>query len=83
MPKGGIERVDFHANRPFFYIINEYSTGIIFFIGQYVSGTTTDIHPVECKMNKSAIYDLQGRKVLNGQLKKGLYIIDGKKVVIK
>jgi hypothetical protein len=34
-------------------------------------------------MNKPAIYDLQGRKVLNGQLKKGLYIIDGKKVVIK
>ncbi len=82
-PIGGFERVNFHANRPFFYIINEYSTGIIFFIGQYVSGTTTDIHPVECKMNKPAIYDLQGRKVLNGQLKKGLYIIDGKKVVIK
>jgi len=27
-------------------------------------------------------YDLNGRKV-NGQLKKGVYIIDGRKVVIK
>lgn len=30
-----------------------------------------------------AIYDLQGRKVSKAQLKKGLYIINGKKVVIK
>ena len=27
--------VSFHANRPFFYIISEQSTGSIFFIGQY------------------------------------------------
>ena len=26
----------FHANRPFFYIISEYSTGAIFFMGQYL-----------------------------------------------
>ncbi len=28
-------------------------------------------------------YDLQGRLVYDGQLKKGLYIVNGKKVVIK
>ena len=31
----------------------------------------------------NAIYDLQGRKVSKEQLKKGLYIINGKKVVIR
>ena len=31
----------------------------------------------------AAIYDLQGRKVNKEQLKKGLYIVNGKKVVIK
>ena len=30
------ERVTFHANRPFLYVISEESTGTIFFIGQYV-----------------------------------------------
>lgn len=28
--------VDFHANRPFLYVISEQSTGAIFFIGQYM-----------------------------------------------
>lgn len=28
--------VNFHANRPFLYVINEQSTGVIFFIGKYV-----------------------------------------------
>ena len=27
--------VEFHANRPFLYVITEQSTGTIFFIGQY------------------------------------------------
>ena len=29
-------RVNFHANRPFLYVISEWSTGAIFFIGKYV-----------------------------------------------
>ena len=29
-------RVNFHANRPFLYVISEQSTGAIFFIGKYV-----------------------------------------------
>ena len=31
----------------------------------------------------NAVYDLQGRHVSNGQLRKGLYIKDGKKILIK
>ena len=30
------EKVDFHATRPFLYVISELSTGAIFFIGQYM-----------------------------------------------
>lgn len=30
------QHVNFHANRPFLYVINEQSTGAIFFIGKYV-----------------------------------------------
>ena len=37
---------------------------------------------VRCQMS-DALYDLQGRKVVDGQLKKGLYIKDGRKVIIQ
>ena len=30
------QRVEFHATRPFLYVISEQSTGAIFFIGQYL-----------------------------------------------
>ena len=30
------KRVNFHATRPFIYVISEQSTGAIFFIGQYL-----------------------------------------------
>lgn len=30
------QHVEFHANRPFLYVISEKSTGAIFFIGQYM-----------------------------------------------
>ena len=78
------EWVEFHANRPFFYIISEQSTGTIFFMGQYTGmGQTNSILPtaVQTKSADDAIYDLSGRKVFNG-LKKGVYIQNGK-VVIK
>ena len=35
------------------------------------------------KKNDGATYDLSGRKIVNGQLPRGIYIIDGHKVVIK
>jgi serpin B len=33
---GPLQRVEFHATRPFLYVISEQSTGAIFFIGQYM-----------------------------------------------
>ena len=81
--------VNFHANRPFFYIISERSTSAIFFIGQYMGDITMDMPQIEkSKMttDNPSIYDLQGRKVGASQyseLKKGIYIVDGKKVIVK
>jgi len=75
--------VTFHANRPFFYTISERSTGCIFFIGQFLGDATAGISRTEAT-NKTApnvVFDLQGRRI-NGQWKKGLYIVDGKKVVV-
>ena len=50
-----------------------------------VFGETTAIDNGKLTMDNEAgaIYDLSGRKVSNGQLKKGLYIKNGKKVVVK
>ena len=47
-----------------------------------IDGEETDIDGVryDAVATDEAIYDLQGRKV-NGQLKKGIYIMNGKKVV--
>ena len=49
-----------------------------------VTGTYTDINEVRWQTTgtRSAIYDLQGRQV-NAQPRKGIYIVNGKKVVIK
>jgi serpin B len=44
MEKSSIPQVvKFHATRPFLYIISEQSTSAIFFIGQYMGDTTSDI----------------------------------------
>ena len=50
-----------------------------------MDGETTGIDDVRSKMSdvRSVIYDLQGRKLSNGQMQKGLYIVNGRKVVIK
>ena len=82
------EYATFHANRPFFYIISEQSTGCIFFMGQYVdAGPASAISGLSKSNTKenTAIYDLQGRKVANGdgQLPKGIYLQNGRKVVMK
>ena len=84
---------EFHANRPFLYIIFEQSTGVIFFIGQYagVEGARTpdgisDAPRLndkgQMKNDKCGVYDLQGRQITNAQLSKGLYIKDGRKVIL-
>ena len=57
----------------------------------YLSGTTM-IHSMDNEPwtmdNSSTVYDLQGRKIVNGkssnhQLSRGIYIVDGKKVLLK
>ena len=74
---------DFHATRPFIYIISETSTGIIFFIGQYMGEITLGVPQVENSRDSSdnsAMYDLQGRRLASPP-EKGVYIQDGKKYV--
>jgi serpin B len=89
--------VALHANRPFFYVISERSTRAIFFIGQFTGQTPTAIktigqfdnfldQPSAERVQSDSCYDLSGRKIekwSNGQMAKGLYIIDGKKVVVR
>lgn len=86
LAESGVPReVTFHANRPFFYTISERSTGSIFFMGQYVGDNATAISQVEqddMKDDNLAIYDLQGRQVNASNLKKGIYIQNGKKVLV-
>ena len=82
---------EFHANRPFFYIISEQSTGAIFFMGQYVGASGSrpilsrleEIPNTEYRTENKNIYDLSGRRVNNTQLKKGVYISNGRAFVIK
>ncbi len=53
----------------------------------FAEGAATEIHSIgngQWTIDNGGIYDLQGRKVAKGQsLKKGLYIVNGRKVVIK
>ncbi|MBR3110298.1 MAG: serpin family protein [Prevotella sp.] len=82
------QRADFHANRPFLYIISEQSTGVIFFIGQYTGGVTADIRTGIVGMKaepktgaNNLIYNLSGQQ-LSQEPARGLYIKNGK-VMIK
>lgn len=51
------------------------------------SGISTSIQNANSDMNatsgQDAIYDLQGRKVSKNEMKSGIYIINGKKVMVK
>ena len=78
----------FHADRPFLYIISEQSTGAIFFIGQYAGEGQTAPEPdgvsapEAVRRSGSDSYDLGGRK-LSREPGRGLYINEGRKVVGK
>ena len=50
-------------------------------LGGIEEDETSILHP-ELKNNSQLIYDLSGRKITS-QLRKGIYIVNGKKVVIK
>ena len=63
------------------YVTNNQSANVNFFVDDEtidgIDGVTTSNKVVE------GVYDLQGRKVNDEHLKRGVYIIDGKKVVVK
>jgi serpin B len=77
---------EFHANRPFLYVISEQSTGVILFIGQFTGKNATGNipsgvkAPTREKTEPSAVYDLSGRR-LKGRPAKGFYISDGRKII--
>lgn len=86
---GGHEtkHVDFHANRPFLYIISEESTGAIFFIGQYMGNTggskgggNSIQAPSTINLQSAPIYNLSGQR-LSKAPDCGLYIQNGKKIL--
>ena len=59
-------------------------------VNVYISGTAPSgietIQNGELRMNDAAVYDLSGRRVandVNSSLKSGLYIVDGKKYIVK
>lgn len=74
---------EFHANRPFLYVISEQSTGAIFFIGQYMGSVTADISaPQHQLVPADQLYNLQGQR-LSAPPARGLYILNGKKYAVK
>jgi len=77
------ETAVFYANRPFFYVISEQSTGIILFMGQYMGEETTGIEEIVTMkdVGNGRIYNLQGQRI--STMQKGLNIVDGKKVWVK
>ena len=80
------EYATFHADRPFFYIISEQSTGAIFFIGQYMGkeeseGRETEgIRRTDDGSHAYDIYNLKGQR-LPAEPARGLFIQDGKKII--
>ncbi len=83
MEKGMPKRYEFHADRPFLYIISELSTGAIFFIGQYTGGVkaqSSSITPIQQDQPKAALYNLSGQRI-DKTPARGLYIQNGKKIL--
>ena len=67
---------EFHANRPFLYIIFEQSTGVIFFIGQYTGSQgsrTPDGISDAPRLNEN-------EKMRNGENEKGVYDLQGRRI---
>ena len=74
---------NFHADRPFLYIISEQSTGAIFFIGQFTGGVKTQFNSITAikqEQPKAALYNLSGQR-LDKAPAHGLYIQNGKKIL--
>ena len=58
-----------------------YSLAVMVFVVVALSSCDKSMDEPVVPQQNAAIYDLQGRRVLKAQ--KGLYIINGKKVVVK
>ena len=41
------------------------------------------MHNSQCTIHNDVVYDLTGRRIMNNSLKKGLYIVNGKKVFVR
>ena len=80
MPK----QTTFHATRPFLYVISEQSTGVIFFIGQYMGEITNVLSAPQrpTAPSEDCLYNLQGQR-LSTPPTHGIYIRNGKKVVVR
>ena len=50
---------------------------------EVLTGIDASINDKQDMMNNHVVYDLQGRRVSNAEAKKGLYLINGKKIVVK
>ncbi|MBR6494287.1 MAG: serpin family protein [Prevotella sp.] len=71
----------FHATRPFLYLITEQSTGVVFFIGQYMGKLAASASlPQREEQSPKAVYNLAGQR-LNKVPERGIYIRNGQKVV--
>ncbi|MBR6455945.1 MAG: serpin family protein [Prevotella sp.] len=71
----------FHATRPFLYVITEQSTGVVFFIGQYMGKLAASASlPQRTEQSPKAVYNLAGQR-LNKVPERGIYIRDGRKIV--
>jgi len=73
---------EFHADRPFLYIISEQSTGVILFIGQYMGENTTGIEQLVDSSKESAgspIHNLSGQRL--NKMQKGINIVGGRKIL--
>ena len=81
---------EFHADRPFLYIISERSTGTILFIGQYMGENTvsdpTGIEEIDngqltIDNEETGIYNLSGQRL--SKMQKGINIVGGRKIAVK
>ena len=75
----------FHATRPFLYVITEQSTGVVFFIGQYM-GKGTEMGPTGIEaIDNSQLTIGNQRSLTEGKSNLGhsWYSIDGKKLNVE
>lgn len=83
--KGGAAFVS-KAHKAYLPVPDMAALGKSFFLFSEAETATTDINNVQSsKFNAQSaeIYDLSGRKIVGGKLQPGIYIMNGRKVVVK